>query len=190
MPPDELCRKQHPSRPPLRNPKSPKSRRLLIATIIFSAALHAAAIVAAMPRDTAEQFGTLADKSDTISLSMIQSVVLESISTDVSQMAAAASAASQAGGVQSAESKPQELAEVNDVPVFDQPQPKPVKVADVTPAAVAPTEDCCRSFAVAASRIRQARLRPIGSLRSLSKRCPRRSRPKRTSPRKRNAKRR
>ena len=56
-------------------------------------------------------------------------------------MAATASAASQAGGVQSAESKPQELAEINDVPVFDQPQPKPIKVADVTPAAVAPTED-------------------------------------------------
>jgi periplasmic protein TonB len=124
--------------------EKPESRRLLIATIIFSAAVHAAAIAAAMPRDTGEQFGAVTEKTDTISLSMTQTVVLESISTDVSQMAAAASAASQAGSVQSAESKPQELQEVKDVPVSDQPPPKPIKVADVTPGAVAPTEDPLR----------------------------------------------
>lgn len=121
--------------------EKPETRRLLIGTIIFSAVVHAAAIAATMPRDSGEQFGTVSEKTDTISLSMTQTVVLESTSTDVSQMAAAASAASQAGGVQSAESKPQELQEVKDVPVSDQPPPKPIKVADVTPTAVAPTED-------------------------------------------------
>jgi periplasmic protein TonB len=72
---------------------------------------------------------------------MEQSVVLESISTEATQMAAAAAASSQAGSVQSAESKPQELAELESDPVSDEPPPKPIKVADVTPAALAPTED-------------------------------------------------
>jgi periplasmic protein TonB len=120
--------------------EKPESRRLLIATIIFSAAAHAMAIAAAMPPESAEQFGAVTEKTDTISLSMTQTVVLESISTDA-QTAAASAAASQAGGVQSAESKPQELAEVKDVPVSDQPPPKPIKVADVTPTAVANADD-------------------------------------------------
>ncbi len=120
--------------------EKPESRRLLIATIIFSAALHAGAIAAAMPRESAEQFGAVSEKTDTISLSMTQTVVLESISTDA-QTAAASAAASQAGGVQSAESKPQELQEVKDVPVSDQPPPKPIKVADVTPTATTKADD-------------------------------------------------
>ncbi|MGO4685896.1 TonB family protein [Hyphomicrobium sp. 2TAF46] len=93
-----------------------------------------------MPREFGEQFGTVAEKSDAISLAMIQTVVLESISTDT-QAVAASAASSQAGGVQSAESMPQELAEIKDIPVSDQPPPKPVKVADVNPAALAPTDD-------------------------------------------------
>ncbi len=120
--------------------EKPETRRLLIATIIFSAGLHAVATAAAMPRESAEQFGAVSEKTDTISLSMTQTVVLESISTDA-QTAAAAAAASQAGGIQSAESKPQELEEVKDVPVSDQPPPKPVKVADVTPTAVTRADD-------------------------------------------------
>lgn len=119
----------------------PDSRRLLIATIVISAAIHAAAIASAMSGNRGEQFGMLASKTDTFSLAMTQSIVLESISTHDVDMAAAASAASQAGSVQSAESAPQELSEVEETPLSDQPPPKPIKVADVTPSAIAPTED-------------------------------------------------
>ncbi|MBS0267618.1 MAG: energy transducer TonB [Proteobacteria bacterium] len=82
----------------------------------------------------------LDSKIDTFSLATTQSIVLESISTNEAEMASAAAAASQAGSVESAESAPQEMAEVKETPLTDQP-PKPIKVADVTPSAVAPTED-------------------------------------------------
>ncbi|MET0638554.1 MAG: TonB family protein, partial [Hyphomicrobium sp.] len=55
--------------------------------------------------------------------------------------AAAASAATQAGSVQSAETLPQELAELENDLLTDEPPPKPLEVADVTPTAVAPTDD-------------------------------------------------
>lgn len=119
----------------------PAVQVLLFAAIVFSAALHGGLIYSMLMRDSGEEFGTLADKTDTFSLSMEQSVVLESISTETMQTASAAAAASQAGSVQSAESKPQELAEVENDPVSDEPPPKPIKVADVTPTAVTPTDD-------------------------------------------------
>jgi protein TonB len=92
-------------------------------------------------RDSGEEFGTLADKSDTFSLSMEQSIVLESISTEAVQSASAAAAAPQAGSVQSVESKPQERANQEDAPVSEDPPPKPIEVADVTPKALARTDD-------------------------------------------------
>jgi len=124
-------------------PKAAKRepRKILLTTIIASAAVHAAAIASVMPRDAGEQFGMLASKTDTFSLATTQSIVLESISTQEVDMASAASAASQAGSVQSAESAPQELAEVKETPLTDQPPPKPIKVADVTPSALAPTDE-------------------------------------------------
>jgi periplasmic protein TonB len=116
------------------------ARILLIAGILLSAAFHGGLIASALMHDSGEEFGTVADKTNAFSLSMEQSVVLESISTEATQMAAAA-ASSQAGSVQSTESKPQELAELESDPLSDEPPPKPIKVADVTPAALAPTED-------------------------------------------------
>ena len=117
------------------------SRKLLIGAIILSAAFHAGMIAFMFMRDSGEEFGTLSDKTDTFSLSMEQSVVLESISTESVQMASAAAAAPQAGSVQSVESKPQERAENEDTPVSEEPPPKPIDVADVTPTAVAQTDD-------------------------------------------------
>ena len=91
--------------------------------------------------DSGEQFGTLADRSDTFSLSLEQSVVLESTSDERVQMASASAAASQVGSVQAVESKPQELAQAESDPASDDPPPKPFEVADVTPAALAPVDD-------------------------------------------------
>lgn len=126
---------------PLPNPAKPESRKLLLATIAISAAIHAAAIASIMSGDAGEQFGMLDSKIDTFSLSTTQSIVLESISTQEAEMASAAAAASQAGSIESVESAPQEMAEVKETPLTDQPPPKPIKVADVTPSAIAPTED-------------------------------------------------
>jgi periplasmic protein TonB len=98
-------------------------------------------MIASAFRSSGEEFGTLADKTDTFSLSMEQSIVLESIATENMQTAAAASAAAQAGSVQAVESKPQERADAESDPLSDEPPPKPVKVADVTPIALAKTDD-------------------------------------------------
>jgi periplasmic protein TonB len=124
-------------------PKAPKreSRKILIATIIVSAAVHAAAIASVMSGDAGEQFGMLSSKVDTFSLATTQSIVLESISSHDVDMASAASADSQAGSVQSAESAPQELTEVKETPLTDEPPPKPIKVSYVTPSALAPTDE-------------------------------------------------
>lgn len=117
------------------------SQKLLFAAIAISAALHGGIIASMFMGNSGEQFGTLSDNTDTFSLSMEQSVVLESITTESVQMASAAAAASQAGSVQAAESKPQELAELENDPLSDEPPPKPIDVADVTPAALTPTDD-------------------------------------------------
>jgi protein TonB len=124
-------------------PKAPKreSRKILIATIIVSGAVHAAAIASVMSGDAGEQFGMLSSKVDTFSLATSQSIVLESISSHDVDMASAASADSQAGSVQSAESAPQELTEVKETPLTDEPPPKPIKVSDVTPSALSPTDE-------------------------------------------------
>lgn len=127
--------------PPLPAAK-PESRKLLIATILISGAIHAAAIASVMSGDGGEQFGTLSSKTDSFSLATTQSLVLESISTsDMDAASAASAAASQAGSVEAAESAPQEKAEVKETPLTDQPPPEPIKVADVTPSAIAPAED-------------------------------------------------
>lgn len=117
------------------------SRKLLWAAVAISAALHGGVIASMFMRDSREEFGTLSDNTNTFSLSMEQSVVLESISTESVQMASAAAAASQAGSIQAAESKPQELAELDNDPSPEEPPPKPIDVADVTPTALAPTDD-------------------------------------------------
>lgn len=119
----------------------PASRKLLIAAIILSGAVHGGLIATTLMGDAGEQFGTLADKSETFSVSMEQSVVLESIATERVQAASAAAAASQAGSIQAVESKPQELAEAETDPLSDEPPPKPIDVADVTPTALASTDD-------------------------------------------------
>lgn len=118
------------------------SRWIFICTMVFSIGLHAAAIFGIWgPNRDAEQFGTLADESDVVSLSTVQTLVLESLQTDSSNTASSAAVASQAGSIQSVESTPQELSEVQDEPVPDQPPPKPVKVAEVTPTALAQTDE-------------------------------------------------
>lgn len=119
-------------------PKQP--RRLIAATIAISLAVHVGAIAAAMPSEDAEKFGATSEKTEAISLATTQTVVLESIATDTTE-AAAAAASSQAGSVQSAEAKPQELSEVKDLPTPDEPPPKPIKVADVTPTAITPADE-------------------------------------------------
>lgn len=117
------------------------SQKLLFVAIAISVALHGGVIASMFMGKSGEQFGTLSDNTDTFSLSMEQSVVLESISTESVQMASASAAASQAGSIQAAESKPQELAELENDPLSDEPPPKPIDVADVTPAALTPTDD-------------------------------------------------
>jgi len=119
-------------------PKKP--RRLIATTIVISLAAHLAAIAAAWPSTTSEQFGAVSEKTDAISLSTSTSIVLESIQSDMAQ-AAAAAAASEAGSVQSAETKPQEVSEVKNVTVPDEPPPPPIKVADVTPTATVPADE-------------------------------------------------
>lgn len=116
-------------------------RKLFFAAIAISIALHGGVLASMFMGDAGEQFGTLSNNTDAFSLSMEQSVVLESISTESVQMASAAAAASQTGSVQAAESKPQEQAELENDPLSDEPPPKPIDVADVTPAALTPTDD-------------------------------------------------
>jgi periplasmic protein TonB len=67
--------------------------------------------------------------------------VLESIATERVKAASAAAASAQAGSVQAVESKPQELAESETDALSDDPPPKPIDVADVTPAALASNDD-------------------------------------------------
>ncbi|MBS0249921.1 MAG: TonB family protein [Proteobacteria bacterium] len=117
------------------------SQKLLFAAIAISAALHGGVIASMFMGNSGEQFGTLSDNTETFSLAMEQSVVLESLSTENVQMASVAAAASQAGSVQAAESRPQELAELENDPLSDEPPPKPIDVADVTPAVLTPTDD-------------------------------------------------
>jgi protein TonB len=122
-------------------PKRP-AQWLRNTAILFSFCLHAAIALSMLDlSDVDEQFGTLADKTDAISMATEQTVVLESIETETVQTAAAASAASQAGSVQSANSVPQPLTEVKEAVEATTPPPEPVEVADVTPSAAAPTED-------------------------------------------------
>ncbi|MBA2126049.1 hypothetical protein DLM45_07405 [Hyphomicrobium methylovorum] len=111
--------------------------------ILFSFCLHGAIALTMIDwSDSAEQFGTVAEKSDAISLAMEQTVVLESIETESIQTAAAASAASQAGSVEAAQSAPQPVNEAEEaVEAAEPPPPRPLEVAEVTPAALNPTED-------------------------------------------------
>jgi protein TonB len=122
-------------------PTKGATRKLIIAAAAVSIALHSGIIASMMMADSGEQFGTLADRSDTFSLSLEQSVVLESTSDERVQMASASAAASQVGSVQAVESKPQEIAQAESDPASDDPPPKPIEVADVTPAALAPVDD-------------------------------------------------
>jgi protein TonB len=110
--------------------------------MIVSLAVHGAVMFGIWaPSSEPEQFGTAAEDKAVVSLSTVQTLVLESLQTDSTQTASAAFAASQAGSIQAAESAPQELSEVKDEPISDDPPPKPVKVADVTPTALAQTDD-------------------------------------------------
>jgi protein TonB len=108
--------------------------------ILFSFCLHAAVGLALFGGpDSAEQFGTLANKTDAISMATEQTFVLESIDTESLQTVAAASAAAQAGSVQSVDSIPQ-LTETKEVVEATEPPPKPVDVAEVKPSEI-PTDD-------------------------------------------------
>lgn len=110
--------------------------------ILFSVCLHVAIGMAMFDwSDSDDQFGTLSDKTDAISLSTEQTLVLESIETEAAQTAAAASAASQAGSVQSVEAVAQPMAETKEAVEATEPPSEPIEVADVTPSAVVPTED-------------------------------------------------
>ena len=110
--------------------------------ILFSFYLHVAIGMALFDwSDSDDQFGTLADKTDAISLATEQTLVLESIETEAVQTAAAASAASQAGSVQSADSAPQPLTETKEAVEATEPPPEPIDVAELTPSAAIPTED-------------------------------------------------
>lgn len=112
------------------------------AAIAFSVCLHVAIGSAMFDwSESDDQFGTLSDKTDAISLSTEQTLVLESIETEAAQTASAASAASQAGSVQSADSVAQPLTEVKEAVEATEPPPEPVDVAEVTPSAAIPTDD-------------------------------------------------
>jgi protein TonB len=122
-------------------PKRP-AQWLRNSAILFSFCLHAAVGLSLFDWSGAdEQFGTLADKTDAISMATEQTLVLESIETETVQAAASASAASQAGSVQSAESVPQPLTETKEAVEATEPPPEPVDVAEATPSAAAPTDD-------------------------------------------------
>jgi protein TonB len=111
-------------------------------TMLVSLAVHGAVMFGIWaPSNEPEQFGTAAEDKAVVSLSTVQTLVLESLQTDSTQTASAASAASQAGSIQAAESAPQELSEVKDEPVSEDPPPKPVKVADVTPTALTQADE-------------------------------------------------
>jgi len=112
------------------------------AAIVFSLCLHVAIGSAMFDwSDSDDQFGTLSDKTDAISLSTEQTLVLESIETEAAQTASAASAASQAGSVQSADAVAQPLTEVKEAVEATQPPPEPIDVTEVTPSAAIPTDD-------------------------------------------------
>jgi protein TonB len=112
------------------------------AAIVFSVCLHAA--IGSSMFDWSgsdDQFGTLSNKTDAISLSTEQTVVLESIETETVQTASAASAASQAGSVQSVDAVAQPLTEVKEAVEAAEPPPEAVDVAEVMPSAAIPTDD-------------------------------------------------
>lgn len=112
------------------------------AAIIFSVCLHAAVASTMFDwSDSDDTFGTLSDKTDAISLSTEQTVVLELIETEHVQTASAASEASQAGSVEAAELVPQPLTEVKEAVEATEPPPELVDVAEVTPSASIPTDD-------------------------------------------------
>jgi len=118
------------------------SRWIFPCAMMVSLAVHGAVMFRIWsPSSEPEQFGTAAEDRAVVSLSTVQTQVLESLQTDSTETASAASAASQAGSIQSAESAAQELSEVKDEPVSDEPPPPPVKVADVTPTALAQADD-------------------------------------------------
>lgn len=110
--------------------------------ILFSFCLHAAVGLSLIGfSESDEQFGTLSNKTDAISMATEQTVVLESIETETVQAASAASAASQAGSVQSVDAVQQPLTEMKEAVEAAAPPPEPVDVAEITPSAAVPTED-------------------------------------------------
>lgn len=131
-------------RPVLMSASQPKRplQWLRSTAIVASVCLHVA--IGASMFDWSgsdDQFGTLSDKTDAISLSTEQTVVLESIETEAVQAASAASAESQAGSVQAADSSPQPLTEVKEAVEASEPPPEAVEVAEPTPSAAVPTDD-------------------------------------------------
>jgi len=112
------------------------SRWLLTTMIAASCVLHAAAAAAMLISRTSSdsQFGVLDKKVDTFSLSMSQSIVLESIVTEPIEAIAAAASAMPQGSVQSvdAEATPVEMQE---------PKPEEVETAELVPEAVETAEE-------------------------------------------------
>ena len=93
-----------------------RSGKLLPVSIALSAALHVAAAAAMLnSSSSAPDFGVLDHPSETLSLALTQTVVLESIVTEPATTASAAAAALPQGTIQSIDAEPTPLTKAEEV---------------------------------------------------------------------------
>lgn len=109
-----------------------RSRKLLPVSMALSAALHVAAAAAMLTSSAASpDFGVLDLPSETLSLAMTQTVVLNSIVTEPVSTASAAAAAMPQGTVQSIDAEPQPLTKAEEVQEETVAPPQPIKAVEV-----------------------------------------------------------
>jgi periplasmic protein TonB len=109
-----------------------RSRKLLPVSIAVSAALHVAAAAAMLNSSSAlPDFGVLDHPSETLSLAITQTVVLDSIVTQPVSTASAAAAALPQGTIQSIDAEPTPLTKAEEVEEETISPPQPIKTAEV-----------------------------------------------------------
>jgi protein TonB len=117
-------------------------RPLLPLAIVISCALHAVAAAAILISTAAlPEYGVLEEETDTLSLEMTQSVVLESTMRELVDATAAAAAAMPRGSVAAVDADPDPLPETQDVPIEKDAAPPTIKSAEVDPDAAEASEE-------------------------------------------------
>jgi protein TonB len=109
-----------------------RSRKLVAAAIALSSALHVAAAAAMLTSSAvSSDFGVIDQPSETLSLAMTQTVVLDSIVTEPVSTASAAAPALPQGSVQAVDAEPQPLTKTEEVEEEAVPPPEPIKAVEV-----------------------------------------------------------